>query len=65
MDVVYLDLSKGFDTLSHNTLTGKLRQRGLGERTVRWAENWLSGRAQRVVISRVQSSWRPVASGVA
>ncbi|GAB0210371.1 mitochondrial enolase superfamily member 1 [Grus japonensis] len=37
---------------------------GLDEWTVRWIENWLNGRAQRVVISSAESSWRPVASGV-
>jgi len=31
---------------------------------VRWIENWLNGRAQRVVISGAESSWRLVASGV-
>jgi len=31
---------------------------------VRWIENWLNGRAQRVVISGAESSWRPVAGGV-
>jgi len=29
---------------------------------VRWTENWLNGRAQRVVISGAESSWRPVTS---
>ncbi|GAB0176132.1 transmembrane protein 168 [Grus japonensis] len=43
---------------------GKLRKCGLDERTVRWVENWLNGRAQRVVISSAESSWKPVASGV-
>jgi len=32
--------------------------------SVRWIENWLNGRAQRVVISGAGSSWRPVTSGV-
>ncbi|GAB0203726.1 mitochondrial enolase superfamily member 1 [Grus japonensis] len=64
VDVVYLDFSKAFDTVSHNILIGKLRKCGLIEWTVRWIENWLNGRAQRVVISSAESTWRPVASGV-
>jgi len=32
--------------------------------SVRWIENWLNGRTQRVVISSTESSWRPVTSGV-
>ncbi|GAB0181292.1 mitochondrial enolase superfamily member 1 [Grus japonensis] len=62
--VVYLNFSKAFDTVSHNILIGKLRKCGLDEWTVRWIENWLNGRAQRVVISGAESSWRPVASDV-
>ncbi|GAB0204936.1 mitochondrial enolase superfamily member 1 [Grus japonensis] len=31
---------------------------------MRWVEKWLNGRAQRVVQSDTESSWRPVASGV-
>ena len=54
--VLYIDFSKAFDTVSHYTLTGKLRKRGLGEWTVRWVENWLNGRAQRVVINCAESS---------
>jgi len=64
VDVVYLDFSKAFNTVSHNILLGKLRKHGLDEWTVRWIENWLNGRTQRVVISGAESSWRPVASGV-
>ncbi|GAB0210119.1 protein NYNRIN-like [Grus japonensis] len=64
VDVVYLDFSKAFDTVSHNILIGKLRKCGLDEWTVRWVENWLNGRAQKVVISDTESSWRPVSSGL-
>jgi len=31
--------------------------------SVRWIENWLNGRTQRVVISGAEPSWRPVTSG--
>jgi len=64
MDVVYLYFSKAFNTVSHNIPLGKLRRCGLDEWSVRWIENWLNGRAQRVVISGTESSWRPVISGV-
>jgi len=60
VDVVYLDFSKAFDTVSHNILLGKLRKCGLDEWSVRWMENWLNGRTQRLVISSAESSWRPV-----
>jgi len=60
VDVVYVDFSKAFYTVSHNILLGKLRKCGLDEWTVRWIENWLNGRTQRVVISGTESSWRPV-----
>jgi len=64
VDVVYLDFRKAFDTVSHNILIGKLRKCGLDEWSVRWIENWLNGRTQRVVISGAESSWRPVTSGI-
>jgi len=64
VDVVYLDFSKAFDTVSHSILVGKLRKCGLDEWSVRWIKNWLNGRTQRVVISCAESSWRPVISGV-
>jgi len=64
VDVVYLDFSKAFDTVSHNILLGKLRKYELDEWSVKWIENWLNGRTQRVVISGAESSWRMVTSGV-
>jgi len=64
VDAVYIDRREAFDTVSHNILLGKLRKHGLDEWPVRWIENWLNGRAQRVVISGAESGWRPVTSGV-
>ncbi|RMB95937.1 hypothetical protein DUI87_27577 [Hirundo rustica rustica] len=64
VDIVYLDFSKAFDTVSHSILLDKLAARGLDRSTLCWVRNWLDGRAQRVVVNCAASSWRPVTSGV-
>uniref|UniRef100_A0A8B9BJI6 Reverse transcriptase domain-containing protein n=1 Tax=Anser brachyrhynchus TaxID=132585 RepID=A0A8B9BJI6_9AVES len=64
VDVIYLDFSKAFNTVSHDILIAKLRKCGIEEWAVKWVKNWLTGQAQRVVISGTESSWRPVTSGI-
>jgi len=64
VDVVCLDCSKAFDTVPHSTLLGKLPAHGMDGCTLRWIKNWLNGRAQRVVVKGVKSSWWPVTNGV-
>ncbi|KAK4823090.1 hypothetical protein QYF61_025828 [Mycteria americana] len=64
VDVVYLDFSKAFDTVSHSILLEKLAAHGFDGWTLRWVKNWLDGRAQREVVNGVYSSWWPVTSGV-
>ena len=56
VDVVYLDFSKAFDTVSHSILLQKLADRGLDRYILCWVRNWLEGRAQRVVVNGVKSS---------
>ncbi|PKU42724.1 rna-directed dna polymerase from mobile element jockey-like [Limosa lapponica baueri] len=51
-------------TVSHSILISEFRKYGLDEWTVRWIENLMNGRAQRVVISGVESSWWPGTSGI-
>ena len=64
VDVVYLDLSKAFDTISCSILREKLAADGLGGCTVQWVKSWLDGQAQKVAVNGVTSSWWPVTSGV-
>ena len=57
VDVLYLDFSKAFDTVSHSILLQKLADRGLDRYILGWVRNWLEGWAQRVVVNGVKSSW--------
>ncbi|XP_050778418.1 uncharacterized protein LOC127034036 [Gopherus flavomarginatus] len=63
VDVLFLDFSKAFDTVSHSILAGKLKY-GLDEWTIRSIESWLDCLAQRVVIKGSVSSWQPISSRV-
>ncbi|KAK4818428.1 hypothetical protein QYF61_012962 [Mycteria americana] len=64
VDVVYLEFSKAFDTISHSILLEKLAAHGLDGCTLHWVKNWLGVRAQSVVVNGVKSSWCPVTRGV-
>ena len=47
---VFIDLSKAFDTLSHDILLGKLCKYGIRGTALKWFESYLSNRSMRVKI---------------
>ncbi len=64
MDMVYLDFSKAFDLVPRKRLLEKLKAHGFSGNLLKWIENWLTNRRQRVVLNGCPSAWRPVLSGV-
>ena len=49
VDVVFLDISKAFDRVSHDLLLHKLCNFGISGSLLNWCENYLSHREQRVL----------------
>jgi len=64
MDVVFFDLAKAFDKVSHKRLIQKLQKHGIGGRLKCVIESWLANRRQRACIKGVMSGWIRVLSGV-
>ena len=63
VDVVYLDFSKAFESVSHSIHLERLAACGLDRYTLCWEKNWLEDWAQRTLMNGVKSSWRLVMSG--
>jgi hypothetical protein len=63
-DMVYLDFAKAFDTVPHKRLLVKLEGYGVEGRTLKWIEQFLVGRRQRVGVAGSFSEWSEVVSGV-
>ena len=63
-DIIYLDFAKAFDSVCHRRLLWKLQHYGVSGPLLKWFENYLTGRKQRVVINGTLSSWAYVKSGV-
>ena len=59
-----LDLSKAFDSVSHNLLLNKLRKLGLNESSIDWCRSYLTGRTQQTKFQHFTSTSETVTSGV-
>ncbi|MCP4584377.1 reverse transcriptase domain-containing protein, partial [Pseudoalteromonas sp.] len=64
VDVLYVDISKAFDSVSHPKLIAKLDRYGVRGHLLLWIKAFLADRRQRVVIDNKFSRWLPVESGV-
>ena len=63
-DIIYMDFQKAFDKVPHKRLLKKLEKHGIGGKVLKWIEEWLSNRKQRVVLKGEHSEWEEVLSGV-
>ena len=62
--VVYMDLSKAFDTLDHKMLISKLKYYGIQGAALTWFTNYLENRQQYVEVNGHKSSCLPLTTGV-
>ena len=63
-DVIFLDLSKAFDSVPHKRLITKINAYGIQGPLLSWLNSFLTNRYQRVVIRGTCSRWTNVKSGV-
>ena len=61
---VFLDISKAFDKVWHEGLVFKLKKNGVSGQLLKFFENYLTNRKQRVSINGVNSEYAPLNSGV-
>ena len=63
-DVIYLDISEAFDSMSHSILLIKLWSMGITGTLWSWFKNYLTNCYQRISINNCYSDLLPVVSGV-
>ena len=61
---IYLDLSKGFDSLKYDILLSKLQYYGLQNKTLLLLKSYLHETSQYVQIENVKSCFHPVLRGI-
>ena len=62
--VLFLDVSKAFDTVDHSLLLSKLLSYGVSLSAVQWFRSYLTGRSQYTVIDDAKSQSLSISAGV-
>ena len=62
--LLFIDISKAFDSLNHKVLLRKLEHLGLSERSLRWFRSYLADRKQSVLINGELSEPHTITLGV-
>ena len=63
-DIIYLDLKKAFDQVSHKRFAVKLESYGITSKLLKWISCFLSNRLQWVKVGTSCSNKSNVASGI-
>jgi len=63
-DIIYLDLAKAFDSVSHKRLIFKLSHYGISSPVLNWFKDYLKDRSQCCLVNGFSSNCLPVRSGV-
>ena len=61
---IYLDLRKAFDTVNHKILLDKLEHYGFRGHTNKFIKSYLTDRKQFTVVNGIESSIKPIETGV-
>ena len=61
---IFLDMSKAFDKVSHDSLLFKSQRNGIEGQLLQLFKSYLSNRKQRVVINGFESEWGLIEAGV-
>lgn len=64
INVIYTDIAKAFDSVSHRKLIAIIRSYGISFDVTSWLKEFLTDRQQQVCINSSSSSYLPVLSGV-
>ena len=62
--ILLTDLSKAFDSISHDLLLAKLNAYGFSRKSLKLINDYLTGRQQRTKIGSSFSSWRDIVYGI-